>query len=77
MTVREETNEECWEAEIFFDPADSIYADHFPGNPVVPGSLITHALLSASRKLGLTGLPPALENFGFKQIGRASCRERV
>ena len=28
---------------IHFDPADPIYQDHFPGNPVVPGSLILDA----------------------------------
>jgi 3-hydroxyacyl-[acyl-carrier-protein] dehydratase len=31
--------------EIFFDPQDSIYPDHFPGHPVVPGSLIIEAFI--------------------------------
>ena len=30
--------------ELFFDPEDRIYNDHFPGNPIVPGTLIINAL---------------------------------
>ena len=32
---------------FFFDPADPIYRDHFPGRPVVPGSLIVNAFMTA------------------------------
>ena len=32
---------------FYFDPEDPIYRDHFPGSPVVPGSLIIHAFMEA------------------------------
>jgi 3-hydroxyacyl-[acyl-carrier-protein] dehydratase len=53
---------------FFFDPADRIYADHFPGYPVVPGSLIIHAFLDAAEKLGLDFPCRQLENFGFREF---------
>ncbi len=52
---------------FFFDPADKIYADHFPGNPVVPGSLIVHAFMEAGKKIGFTNANRA-ENFRFKRF---------
>ncbi len=30
---------------FFFDPLDKIYKDHFPGTPVVPGSIIISAFV--------------------------------
>ena len=32
---------------FFFDPVDPIYRHHFPGQPVVPGSLIVSAFMTA------------------------------
>jgi 3-hydroxyacyl-[acyl-carrier-protein] dehydratase len=32
------------EAEKTFDPAESFFADHFPGTPIVPGVLLTEAM---------------------------------
>jgi 3-hydroxyacyl-[acyl-carrier-protein] dehydratase len=32
------------EARKTFDPADEIFADHFPGMPLVPGSLLSEAM---------------------------------
>ncbi len=32
-----------------FDPADPIYAEHFPGFPVVPGSVVISAFLQAGQ----------------------------
>jgi 3-hydroxyacyl-[acyl-carrier-protein] dehydratase len=32
---------------FFFDPDDPIFQSHFPGYPVVPGSLIIHAFVEA------------------------------
>ena len=36
---------EVREGIFHFDPDDPIYRDHFPGYPVVPGSLIIQAFL--------------------------------
>lgn len=47
---------------FYFDPEDKIYADHFPGSPVVPGSLIVHAFLQAA------GVEPASETYQLKQF---------
>lgn len=38
------------EGTFFFDPKDKIYKDHFPENPVVPGSVIIHAFSLAVKK---------------------------
>lgn len=53
---------------FFFDPDDRIYADHFPGRPVVPGSLIVQAFILAGEKLGLCKEPSIMENFRFKRF---------
>ena len=56
------------EGTFFFDPADGIYRDHFPGNPVVPGSLIVHAFLEAGEKAGFSGAEYTIENFRFREF---------
>ena len=38
------------EGTFYFDPTDRIYADHFPGRAVVPGSLIVHAFREEATK---------------------------
>jgi len=53
---------------FFFDPADRIYADHFPGRPVVPGSLIVHAFLQAAEHLCPDVPCRQLEDFGFREF---------
>jgi 3-hydroxyacyl-[acyl-carrier-protein] dehydratase len=53
---------------FFFDPSDPIYEEHFPGQPIVPGSLIIHAFLDAVRSAGLSGTDPILENFRFRRF---------
>jgi 3-hydroxyacyl-[acyl-carrier-protein] dehydratase len=53
---------------FYFDPSDRIYAQHFPGNPVVPGSLIVHAFLKALKKEGLNEAQCIIENFRFKEF---------
>jgi len=45
---------------IHFDPSDGIYTDHFPGYPVVPGSLIIQAFLN------LAGPVREIEEFRFQ-----------
>jgi len=53
---------------FYFDPSDRIYADHFPGNPVVPGSLIIHAFLKALKENGVNKEYQTIENFRFKEF---------
>jgi 3-hydroxyacyl-[acyl-carrier-protein] dehydratase len=53
---------------FFFDPADRIYGEHFPGHPVVPGSLIVCAFMAAARSL-MTAEPAwSMENFRFRRF---------
>ncbi|MBU1163293.1 MAG: hypothetical protein KKA75_03995 [Proteobacteria bacterium] len=53
---------------FYFDPSDRIYAEHFPGNPVVPGSLIIHAFLKALKEDGINEKHYVIENFRFKKF---------
>jgi 3-hydroxyacyl-[acyl-carrier-protein] dehydratase len=55
--------------EFFFDPQDSIYADHFPGNPIVPGSLIIEAFMQVVRSVAENGGKAwSAGNFRFRQF---------
>jgi 3-hydroxyacyl-[acyl-carrier-protein] dehydratase len=53
---------------FYFDPSDKIYADHFPGKPVVPGSLIIHAFLKALKENGINEEHYIIGNFKFKKF---------
>ena len=53
---------------FYFDPSDRIYADHFPGKPVVSGSLIIHAFLNALKKEGVNEVQYIIENFRFREF---------
>ena len=53
---------------FYFDPNDPIYADHFPGNPVVPGSLIIQGFLSAAGQLLNESAELTLKGFRFKKF---------
>ncbi len=55
---------------FYFDPDDPIYSDHFPGNPVVPGSLVIHAFLKAAARMLTATSPVTVENFRFKKFLR-------
>lgn len=61
-------SEQVQEGYFFFDPADPIYADHFPGNAVVPGSLIVQAFVSAAENVQGAAGQVMLENFRFKRF---------
>ena len=51
-----------------FDPQDPIYLDHFPGMPVVPGSLIIHAfMLALGRPVGGSA-DQQMTRFRFKRF---------
>lgn len=52
---------------FYFDPHDPIYKDHFPGHPVVPGSLIVSAFLEAAQTHeGRT--MTTVQNFRFRRF---------
>jgi 3-hydroxyacyl-[acyl-carrier-protein] dehydratase len=50
---------------FFFDPEDRIYQSHFPGRPVVPGSVIFHAFLDALHQEGIFPGKIGIERFRF------------
>ena len=45
------------EARTVFDAADSMFAGHFPGNPIVPGVILTEALAQAAGIAAAAGYP--------------------
>lgn len=53
---------------LYFDPDDPIYADHFPGAPVVPGTLIIDAFLTRVGQMGIAAT--GLKRFRFKAFAR-------
>ncbi len=60
--------DDLFSGSFFFDPADPIYADHFPGYPVVPGSLIIQAFLKAVQNSGMGIRPGRLQDFRFRRF---------
>ncbi len=56
------------EGAFYFDPEDPIYRDHFPGNPVVPGSMIISAFMLAARRMGEGGSVRSVFDFRFKKF---------
>jgi 3-hydroxyacyl-[acyl-carrier-protein] dehydratase len=64
-----ERSELSLDGEFFFDPCDVIYSDHFPGNPVVPGSLIIEAFITVVRPvLEERWETFSVENFRFRHF---------
>ena len=58
-------NDKVIEGIFLFDPEDNIYKDHFPGHPVVPGSLIVHAFVTEAERQGWIFGGWTLEDFRF------------
>jgi 3-hydroxyacyl-[acyl-carrier-protein] dehydratase len=56
------------EGHFHFDPEDPIYADHFPGSPVVPGSLIIEAFVTAAGTEIKRQGRCLIENFRFRRF---------
>ena len=59
---------ETLEGTFYFDPKDPIYQDHFPGNPVVPGSLIVDAFLQTGIEQGWIEEGVRIETFRFSRF---------
>ena len=53
---------------FFFDPSDAVYKDHFPGNPVVPGSLIIYAFIEILKNNKAIKKSYTIRNFRFKSF---------
>jgi 3-hydroxyacyl-[acyl-carrier-protein] dehydratase len=58
---------------FYFDPNDPIYKDHFPGQPVVPGSLIIHAFISEISRYTRGAATQSITNFRFKRFVLPGC----
>jgi len=56
------------EGVFYFHPDDGVYQDHFPGYPVVPGSLVVSAFLEAAAEAGFLPGYLAIENFRFREF---------
>jgi 3-hydroxyacyl-[acyl-carrier-protein] dehydratase len=75
MTGKAAPRIRCREGILLFDPDDPIYADHFPGAPVVPGTMILSGLRRAVARS--TGGPPPTRviRFRFRRfVGAGSYR---
>jgi 3-hydroxyacyl-[acyl-carrier-protein] dehydratase len=59
--------------EFCFDAGDPIYSGHFPGRPVVPGSLIVQAFLKAAETRHDSGGQWIVQNFRFKAFVAPGC----
>jgi 3-hydroxyacyl-[acyl-carrier-protein] dehydratase len=53
---------------FLFDPEDPIYLDHFPGNPIVPGTQIVRAFRKAAQQTMPGTYHLVIDNFKFRQF---------
>lgn len=68
-----QNHESIHEGQFVFDPQDPIYRDHFPGQPVVPGSLIIKTFMTVARSVFNGFDLGAVENFRFKRFISPGC----
>jgi 3-hydroxyacyl-[acyl-carrier-protein] dehydratase len=59
--------------EFCFNAGDPIYRGHFPGRPVVPGSLIVQAFLKAAETRHTSGRQWIIQDFRFKAFVVPGC----
>ena len=74
------------EARTSFDADDPMFAGHFPGNPIVPGVILTEALAQAAGIAAASGYPEtaqplfllsAIRTMKFLQAVRPGDRDRL
>lgn len=53
---------------FLFDPIDKVYLEHFPGNAVVPGSLIIDAFVKVLIKNNIALKNYTINNFRFRKF---------
>lgn len=53
---------------ICFDPSDPVYRVHFPGNPVVPGSLVVEAFKRVLISSGISPENTIVRKFRFRSF---------
>lgn len=53
---------------FLFDPDDRIYQEHFPGNPIVPGSVIIDSFLSVLKQAGRVSGGVVIERLRFRSF---------
>lgn len=57
------------EGSIYFDKNDPLFREHFPGNPIVPGSVVIRELLKTAEDLGLNfQRPVTIKQFKFRNF---------
>lgn len=67
-----------YEGEFNFHTGDPVYESHFPGYPVVPGSLIIHAFLKALQENGISCKGLHIQQFSFREfLAPGVCRFRI
>lgn len=63
---------------FLFDPEDRIYREHFPGNPIVPGSVIIDSFLSVLKKAGRLSNGITIERLRFRTfVSPGECAYRI
>lgn len=63
-----DTSERLIMGTVHFDTMDGIYRDHFPGQPVVPGTHILRAFLTALADHGPRDGKLSVKKFQFKRF---------
>jgi 3-hydroxyacyl-[acyl-carrier-protein] dehydratase len=68
VSCREGESAEC---EASFEPNDPMFAGHFPGNPLVPGVILTEALAQTAGIAAASGYPENARPFFLLSAIRA------
>lgn len=60
---------------VSLDPSDACFNGHFPGDPVVPGTLIVSLCLEAARRHLGRGGALTVRRFSFSRFAAPGCYE--